>query len=182
MRLVHESADGTRAVLATDVETADSVATQILGLMGKSSVPDDYALVFRDVSDPVARAIERLPAPLNRLADDDRQGVHMLFVRTSLDVLWLADGEVVQVQTLAPWVGSGSASADTLVELAPGAAADVDPGDSVRLVEDAGATNDDGTVDANAERSRWGPEDASPETTGPEPPPENTSKPDETAE
>lgn len=133
MLLVHESADGRRRVLASDVETADSVARQTIGLMGRSSVPEDYALVFRDVSDPVARAIERLPAPLDRLADDDVHGVHMLFVRTPLDVLWLADGEVVQVRTLRPWVGSGRARADTLVEMAAGTADGVEPGDRVVL-------------------------------------------------
>jgi len=142
--LVHESADGRRRVLAADVETADSVVTQVLGLMGRSTVPDDYALVFRDVSDPVARAIERLPGPLSRLADDDHQGVHMLFVRTPLDVLWLDDGDVVQVRTLSPWTGTDGARADTLVEMAGGAAAGVKPGDRVELVDslDGGALSD----------------------------------------
>jgi uncharacterized membrane protein (UPF0127 family) len=136
--LVHELADGRRRVLASEVETADSVFTQAKGLMGRSTVPDDYALVFRDVSDPVARSVERLPAPLDRLADDDYQGVHMLFVRTPLDVLWVEDGEVVQVRTLQPWVGTGGARADTLVEMAGGAADGVEPGDRVLLRESLG--------------------------------------------
>jgi uncharacterized membrane protein (UPF0127 family) len=136
--LVHESADGRRRVLASEVATADSVVTQVKGLMGRSAVPDDYALVFRDVSDPVARTVEGLPAPLDALADDDRHGVHMLFVRTPLDVLWLEDGEVVQVRTLSPWVGTGSARADTLVEMAGGAADGVEPGDRVLLRESVG--------------------------------------------
>lgn len=144
MYLVHESADGRRRVLATEVETADSVREQTLGLMGRSTVPDDYALVFRDVSDPVARAIERLPSPLDRLADDEYRGVHMLFVRTPLDVLWVDDGEVVQVQTLAPWVGSGGARGDTLVEMAGGAADSVERGDRILLREslDGGTLTD----------------------------------------
>jgi len=136
--LVHESADGRRRVLAREVETADSVVTQVKGLMGRSTVPDEYALVFRGVSDPVARAVEGLPGPLGELADDDRHGVHMLFVRTPLDVLWLEDGEVVQVRTLPPWVGTGSARADTLVEMAGGAADGVEPGDRVLLRESVG--------------------------------------------
>jgi uncharacterized membrane protein (UPF0127 family) len=133
--LVHEAADGRRRVLASDVETADSVTRQVLGLMGRSSVPADYALVFRELSDPVAAAIEGLPWPLSALADDDHHGVHMLFVRTPLDVLWVADGEVTQVETLAPWTGTGNARADTLVELAGGGAAGVEPGDRVFLVD-----------------------------------------------
>jgi len=137
MRLVHESADGTRT-LATDVETADSLAAQMLGLMGRSSVPEDYALVFPVRRDPVAVAIDRLPG-LGRLVAPDRHGVHMLFVRTPLDVLWVEDGEVVQVRTLQPWTGRASAPADTLVELAAGGAAGVEPGDTVRVVEDGTA-------------------------------------------
>lgn len=142
MYLVHESADGRRRVLARDVETADSVAAQVKGLMGRASVPDDYALVFREMSDPVARAVERLPAPLDRLADDDHQGVHMLFVRTPLDVLWLDGEDVVQVRTLPAWTGTGGAHADTLVEMAGGAAEGVEPGDRVLLRESLA----DGTV------------------------------------
>jgi uncharacterized membrane protein (UPF0127 family) len=133
--LVHESADGRRRVLARDVETADSVTRQVLGLMGRSSIPEDYALVFRDLSDPVAAAIEELPWPLSALADDDHHGVHMLFVRTPLDVVWVADDEVTRVETLAPWTGRASARADTLVELAGGAAAGVQDGDRLLLVE-----------------------------------------------
>jgi uncharacterized membrane protein (UPF0127 family) len=133
--LVHESASGRRRVLATEVETADSVLRQTVGLMGRSTVPETYALVFRNVSDPVARAIEGLPSPLDRLADDEYQGVHMLFVQTPLDVLWVEDEVVVQTQTLAPWVGTGGARADTLVEMAGGAAEGVEPGDRVLLRE-----------------------------------------------
>jgi uncharacterized membrane protein (UPF0127 family) len=136
--LVHESADGRRRVLASEGETADSVLTQVKGLMGRSTVPDNYALVFRDVSDPVARAVERLPAPLDGLADDEYQAVHMLFVRTPLDVLWVKDEEVVQVRTLQPWVGTEGARADTLVEMAAGAADGVEPGDRLFLAEALG--------------------------------------------
>jgi uncharacterized membrane protein (UPF0127 family) len=151
MRLVHESAAGTRT-LATDVETADSLLAQLRGLMGRSSVPEDYALVFPVRRDPVAVAIDRLPG-VGRLVDPDQHGVHMLFVRTPIDAVWVEDEEVVQVRTLQPWTGTGKARADTLVELAAGAASDVEPGDTVRLVErpdpsgspaDAAESADDG--------------------------------------
>lgn len=84
--------------------------------MFRQSVPADYALVF----------------PFDRAA---RRSVHMLFVRTSLDVLWVADGQVTKRATLAPWTGLGWARADTIVELAPGAAAGVDVGDRVTVAE-----------------------------------------------
>jgi uncharacterized membrane protein (UPF0127 family) len=137
MRLVHESADGSQRVLATDVETADSLVAKTKGLMGRSSVPDDYALVFRFEPGPLERLHERVPAPLSRLtAGANRRSIHMLFVRTPLDVLWIRDGEVVQTRTLAPWRGTGSAPGDTVVEMAGGAADGVAVGDRVRVVED----------------------------------------------
>jgi uncharacterized membrane protein (UPF0127 family) len=163
MRLVHESTGGTRT-LATDVETADSLPAQVKGLMGRSSVPEDYALVFPVRRDPVAVAIDHLPGPLSRLADPDRHGVHMLFVRTPLDVVWVENQTVVQVRTLQPWTGRASARADTLVELAPGGAAGVEPGDTVRLVEtdetddsdEAGKSSDPDEDGDPAERDETG--------------------------
>lgn len=117
MRLVHESADGDSRVLATDVERADSLLQKVKGLMGKSSLPEGYALVF----------------DFGRTSYRD---VHMLFVRTPLDVVWLRDGEVVQVKTLAPWRGGGVAKADCFVELPGGAAEGVEPGDRIRFEDD----------------------------------------------
>ncbi|QLH77322.1 DUF192 domain-containing protein [Halosimplex rubrum] len=114
MRLVHESADGDTRTLATDVERADSLLQKIKGLMGKSSLPDGYALVF----------------DFGRTSYRD---VHMLFVRTPLDVVWLLDDEVVQVKTLEPWRGTGVAKADCFVELPGGAADGVEVGDRVYL-------------------------------------------------
>lgn len=136
MRVVHEPADGEGQVLATDVETADSLFAQVKGLMGRASVPEDYALVFPVRREPVEVALDRLPV-LTRLVNPDEQAVHMLFVRTPLDVLWIEDEVVVQARTLSPWTGTGRARADTLIELAGGVADGVEPGDSVRVVEDA---------------------------------------------
>jgi len=114
MRLVHEPADGDPRTLATDVERAESLLAKMKGLMGKSSLPDDYALVF----------------DFGRTSYRD---VHMLFVRTPLDVVWLRDNEVVQVKTLRPWRGTGVAKADCFVELPGGAAEGVEAGDTVYL-------------------------------------------------
>ena len=109
MRLLHEGEP-----LATDVEVADSLLAKMRGLMGRRHVPGGYALVF----------------PFDRAS---RRSVHMLFVRTPIDVLWLADGAVTKRATLSPWTGFGWARADTIVELAPGAAADVAVGDAVTV-------------------------------------------------
>ncbi|WP_336337057.1 DUF192 domain-containing protein [Haloarcula brevis] len=114
MRLVHDP-DGAARPLATEVAYAESPLEQSRGLMFRSSIPDDYALVF----------------PFDR---PSRQFIHMLFVRFPLDVLWLVDDEVQAVETLRPWRSVGYAKADTVVELPGGAAAGVSEGDTVRLV------------------------------------------------
>jgi uncharacterized membrane protein (UPF0127 family) len=130
--LVHESADGRRAVLATDVETVDSLAGKTRGLMFRESLPEGYALVFRFDRSLVERVAGRLPHPFSGLATlARRRSIHMLFVRVPLDVVWLDDGEVVQVRRLRPWRDTAAAPADTVVELPAGAADDVEPGDRV---------------------------------------------------
>jgi len=113
VQLVHESGDTPR-ILATDVDVADTMLSRMRGLMGRSSIPSSYALVFG-------------------FDDVGTRTVHMLFVRTALDVVWLVDHQVQRVATLSPWTGLARASADTLIELAPGAAADVSPGDTIRV-------------------------------------------------
>jgi len=118
MRVVHESADGAETALASDVEVADTFARQFRGLMLYTDVPDDYALVFE-------------------LGAAKRRGVHMVFVRTPIDVLWLVDGAVDRVETLSAWTGFARGRADTIVELAPGAAEGVEPGDEIRIEDDA---------------------------------------------
>ena len=117
MRVVHDPADGPAKTLATDVEVADSLFGKARGLMGREHVPEDYALVF-----PFRRAASR--------------SVHMLFVRTDIDVLWTVDDRVQHVETLPAWRGTGRARADRIVELAPGAADAVEAGDVVRVESD----------------------------------------------
>lgn len=119
VQLVHEPAGtGTaRSTLATDVERADSLLGKAIGLMGRSSVPEDYALVFE-------------------FGRTGTRSMHMLGVRTPIDVCWLVDGEVQRVETLSAWTGHARALADTVVELPPGAARDVDVGDRLRVVDD----------------------------------------------
>lgn len=126
MRVVHDP-DGDRRALATDVDVAESFGEKTKGLMGRSSIPDDYALVFRFGE----------PDFLHRFLDTrPRQYIHMLFVRMPLDVLWLNNEEVLKAKTLSPWVGLGAARADTIIELPAGAAEGVETGDTV-VIEDA---------------------------------------------
>lgn len=114
---VVQDPDGRRRTLASDVDLADSFRAQTVGLMGRSSLPEEYALVFR-------------------FDDASRRVVHMLFVRVALDVVWLRDDEVIKVQRLSPWTGLGYAKADAMIELPAGAAEDVEPGDTVVVEED----------------------------------------------
>lgn len=114
VRLAHDPDGGPSRTLATDVDVADGLLGKAVGLMGQASVSDDYALVF-----PFGRAEQR--------------SVHMLFVRTPIDVVWTVDDVVERAETLSAWFGGGRARADTIYELAPGAADGVAPGDEVRL-------------------------------------------------
>ncbi len=120
MQVVHRPADGSAQssdrVIARDVDVADSLLAQTRGLMFRTGVPDDYAMVFR-----FHRAKPRT--------------FHMVFVPFPLDVVWLFDGKVTAVERLRPWIGFGRATADTVIELPAGAAQGVEPGDVVTIEE-----------------------------------------------
>lgn len=133
MRVVHEQDDtlgeesgSNRRVLATDVEMADSLLSTAKGLMFRSELPDEFALVM-EVSDS---------GPLPFTSGPPRQFVHMLFVRVPLDVLWLNGDEVVKVARMHPWRSLGVAKADRILELPAGNADGVEAGDTV-VVEEA---------------------------------------------
>ncbi|MDR5656729.1 DUF192 domain-containing protein [Halodesulfurarchaeum sp. HSR-GB] len=115
MHLVHV-ADGETRTLATDVSIAASFRQKLQGVMFRSSLPASYGLVF-----PFEAAKKR--------------GVHMLFVRVPIDVLWLVDETVTAVTRLQPWTGFERHRADRIVELPAGAADAVSPGDRVELRE-----------------------------------------------
>jgi uncharacterized membrane protein (UPF0127 family) len=118
MRVVVNPDGDDERVIATDVDVADSFVSQTVGLMGQSSIPDDYALVF-EFDDAALRFI------------------HMLFVRAPLDVLWIDGDEVVQVKQLRPWTGVGMATADLIIEFPAGAADGVSVGDTITVTDDA---------------------------------------------
>jgi uncharacterized membrane protein (UPF0127 family) len=119
LRVVHEPPEGSDRVLATEVEFADSMLARARGLMFRSSIPDEFALVM-----DVGRGMFGRPA---------RQAVHMLFVRFPIDVVWLIDDEVQQVSRMRPWRSIASARAERILELPAGNAAQVDTGDTVRV-------------------------------------------------
>lgn len=120
MQLVHRSGppgDRTEAVLATDVDVADSLLEKARGLMFRRSIPDDYALVFE---------FDRAEA----------RSLQMLFVPFAIDAVWLSGTEVTHTKRLHPFVGVGRGVAERIVELPGGAAEDVEVGDEVVLIED----------------------------------------------
>jgi uncharacterized membrane protein (UPF0127 family) len=111
--------------LATEVEVADSELAQMRGLMFRSELPENFALVM-EVGSSGGMPFTSGPS---------RQFVHMLFVRHSLDVLWLDGEEVVKAERMHPWRSVGMARADRIIELPAGAAEGVAAGDTVRLVD-----------------------------------------------
>lgn len=128
LRVVHErdetlgeGGSPERSVLATTVDVADSILSTGKGLMFRSTVPDDYALVMEVGGDTLLPFTSGPP----------RQFVHMLFVRMPLDVIWLDGSEVVRVSRLKPWLGVGMARADRILELPAGSADGVSVGDRV---------------------------------------------------
>ena len=111
MRVVHDP-EGADRTIATAVDRAETMLEQSRGVMFRRSLPEGYALVF----------------PFDRVG---RRFIHMLFVAVSLDVVWVADGEVQQVKTMHPWRSVGHAKADVVLELPAGAADGVSAGDTV---------------------------------------------------
>jgi uncharacterized membrane protein (UPF0127 family) len=110
-------------VIATNVEIADSALSQMRGLMFRSELPEEFALVME-----VGGGFSLTGGP-------PRQFVHMLFVRQSLDVIWLADDEVQKVARMHPWRSVGMAKADRILELPAGTAEGVEVGDTVRVLD-----------------------------------------------
>ncbi|QZA87486.1 DUF192 domain-containing protein [Salinarchaeum sp. IM2453] len=116
MKLQHKSKEGEKISLATDVEIANTFLKKAIGLMGKKDLPEGYALMFR----------------FNKTKP---RTIHMIGVRTALDVLWVEDGTVNAVKTLPPWTGIGREAADMVIELPPQTATAVMPGDQITVEE-----------------------------------------------
>lgn len=110
VRVVHESG----RVLAANVDTADGLLSQAIGLMFRRSIPEDYALVFR-------------------FEGQRRRSLHMVCVPFDVDAVWLCDGVARRVLTMRAWRGGGTAVGDTVVELPAGALAGVEAGDRLTI-------------------------------------------------
>jgi uncharacterized membrane protein (UPF0127 family) len=113
---VGQGKDRAERTVASDVDVADTLLSRARGLMGRSSVPEDYALVF----------------PFD---SPGKQWIHTWLVRKPIDVVWTVDEEVVRVETMRPWLGLNAATADAVYEFRAGGAEGVEPGDTLRLVE-----------------------------------------------
>lgn len=146
--VVHEQDDtiggegGSRRVLARNVEIADTALTQMRGLMFRSEVPEEFALVMEVGGEKL----------LPFTSGPKRHSVHMLFVKMPLDVLWLDGEEVTKTARMQPWRSVGMGKATRIIELPAGAADGVEKGDTVRLVEPAevdeqGATREQEAAD-----------------------------------
>jgi uncharacterized membrane protein (UPF0127 family) len=120
VRVVHvpgpidEGVEGSARTVATDVDVADTTLSRAKGLMGRSSVPEDYALVFP------------FDAP-------GKQWIHTWLVRTPIDVVWTVEEEVARVETMRPWLGLAAATADAVYEFRAGGAEGIEPGDVLRV-------------------------------------------------
>jgi uncharacterized membrane protein (UPF0127 family) len=112
VRVTHHPRDGPERTLASDVEFADGIVSQGIGLMFRRSIDEDYALVFP-------------------FGGTRKRGLHMVCVPFDIDAVWLVDGEVEAVERLQAWWGRGGYRADTVIELPAGAADGVEPGDWV---------------------------------------------------
>ena len=74
-------------LIASKVELAEDFPSKILGLMFRRNIPEDYALLF----------IFKEPRVV---------GVHMLFMRFSIDVIFLDNHKrIIATSTLRPWFG-----------------------------------------------------------------------------
>jgi len=132
-RVIHEGdetldGESNRRVLASNVDIADSALSQAKGLMFQSTLPEEYALVLEVGGDSL------LPIPRG----PPRHFVHMLFVRTALDVLWVVEDEVTKKARMNPWRSMKMGKADRIIELPAGAADGVEPGDAVYIETAAG--------------------------------------------
>ncbi len=90
--------------IAGDVEFACGILSQILGLMFRKNIPEDYALVFV-------------------LKKKIKISLHMLFVNFPIDAIFLDENKkVVKTSTLRPWIGrcSSGSKIKYIIETNPG--------------------------------------------------------------
>ena len=93
-------------------EIADRPLTRMRGLLGRKSLAPDEGMLFRPAG-----------------------SIHMFFMRFPIDAVFCTgDLEVIDVErNLQPWKTAGRKGAKVVLELAPGAAAGLEPGTKLRL-------------------------------------------------
>ncbi len=114
--LVLEDEPNKHIALANDLEVADSWIRRGIGLMFRRRIDSDSAMIFE--FDAV-----------------DERELAMMFVPFDLDVIWIDGSVVTKTARLESWTGHDSGQADRVIEMAAGAAARVDVGDRVQVVE-----------------------------------------------
>jgi uncharacterized membrane protein (UPF0127 family) len=114
--LVVENEPNSHIALANDLEVADSWIRRGIGLMFRRRIDSDSAMIFEFES-------------------VDERELAMMFVPFDLDVVWIDGSVVTKTARLEAWTGHDSGQADRVVEMAAGAAARVDVGDRVQVVE-----------------------------------------------
>jgi uncharacterized protein len=76
--------------IARNIETCRTQISQMIGLMFRSSIPSDYAMIF----------VMKKPSSV---------GIHMLFMRFPIDVIFLnEDKQIIGLSHLKPWTGHSS--------------------------------------------------------------------------
>jgi uncharacterized protein len=102
--------DGT--LVCARCEIADRPLKRMKGLLGRASLAPDEGMLFRPAG-----------------------SIHMMFMRFAIDAVFCdRDLHVVKVvRDLQPWKTAGARGAKVVVELAPGAAAGIEPGDRLVL-------------------------------------------------
>ncbi len=90
--------------IAKNIEICRTLTSQILGLMFRSQIQADYAMIFV-------------------LKKPSSAGIHMLFVRFPIDVIFLNEEKIiVAMANLKPWTGHKSMkNIKYIIETNPGA-------------------------------------------------------------
>lgn len=119
VRVIAQSEADDRHVLATDCHVARSRIAKSRGLMGKKPLQPDTALVF----------------PFSSTAP---RRIHTMFVRETIDVLWISQEQVTAIETMDPWSIGPKHRADMIIELPADTATSIDSGWIVRLDASSG--------------------------------------------
>jgi uncharacterized protein len=100
------------SVVCARCAIADNPLTRLRGLLGRASLAPDEGMLFRPAG-----------------------SIHMFFMRFAIDAVFCDRGlEVIDVERgLRPWRTAGRRGAKVVIELAAGAAAEVQPGDRLVL-------------------------------------------------